>query len=162
MSPTPFYYREGRQREGLNGLAKVKVNGNNPAQFHIQCSLLYKSHLQPPAAVPHGENELETKVGALFCSWIPIPASQIAQGIQMNISEGQRQKNIKGREKGVTVVFTAVNRYQKKFPCAQVDRLAQPSPLRCLGRVNDDFSVCVCECQSPRRKTGLVPTPATY
>ena len=42
-------------------------------------SSLQKSPTLPEAA-PHGENEFEAKVIALFCSWLPIPDPQTAQG----------------------------------------------------------------------------------
>ena len=54
---------------------------------------------------PHGENELEAKVAALFCSWLAIPDPQTAQGALLNTSESQRQDNVKGREKRVRVLL---------------------------------------------------------
>ena len=57
----------------------------------------------------------------------------------MNTSEGQRQKNVKGREKGVRVQTDT----KKKSTCAQLDRKAESSPLRCSGRVSDEFSMCL-------------------
>ena len=94
-------------------------------------SSLQKSPTWPEAA-PHGENELEAKVTALFCSWLPIPDPQIAQGALMNTSESQRQDNVKGREKGVRVLLRAANRYQGKVHMSSTGQGGPVKPTQLL------------------------------